>query len=537
MTIRYTIQKNGYSSTKPVQIANNISSQTLHELSEQSGDFPGMSIVINPTRNYPSTNLASHIIGYISKISPEELKGKEEIYGMNDIIGKTGIEYIFEPYLKGTNGVKQIDMAVDGTVTGEYVTEEAVAGHDIILTIDANLQQVTQTALQNNIEKIRNGGFTDRAYSTGGAAVVMKIKTGEVLAMASYPDFNPQEFVGGISKGKWQEYTKRDETNNNVPSLTNRAISSLSAPGSTFKMATAIAALEAGKTTTKEKIRDTGIYKYSSTDSRKCWIYESTKGGHGYLNVSDAIKHSCNYFFYEMGNRLGEETLSRYATYLGLGKKTGVELLGEVAGTVACKATSESLGTTWYPGNVLSAAIGQENNQFTALQMAKYTSMIANGGKNINVTILKSVVDAEGNEVSKEELNQFIKERLEIDKEQPIEQLNFKEENVKAVLEGMRGVTSESGGTAYSYFRNFNIEVGGKTGSAQTGKEGVTNAWFVGFAPFDDPEITVVVMVENGQHGGYTAEVARDIIAEYFGMNASKITENMTALPSIQIQN
>ncbi len=537
MTLRYEIETQGYSSTKTVTLAKNISEATLHEISEQNAQFPGVNIITSPTRYYPSSNLASHIIGYISQISADEYNANKERYDINDIIGKTGIEYIFEPYLKGTDGVKQIDMSVDGTVTDEYISQEAVAGADVILTIDANLQKITEQALKNNIEKIRNGGFSDSANVTGGSAVVMNVNTGEVLAMASYPDFNPQEFVGGISTEKWNEYTKRDDSNKYISAMTNRAISSLSAPGSTFKMATAIAALETGKLTVTEKIRDTGIYHYSSDYNPKCWIYNSTGGGHGYLNVTQAIQHSCNYFFYELGNRLGDENLAKYARYLGLGKKTGVELLGEVEGTVACRETSQKLGVEWNEGNVLSAAIGQENNQFTPIQMAKYTSIIANGGKNIDVTILKSIVDANGNEIPKEEIENYLQEKMGITKEEQTENLSFQSENVQAVLEGMRGVTSESGGTAYSYFKGFNIEVGGKTGSAQTGDDAVTNAWFVGFAPFDKPEIAVVVMVENGQHGGYTAEVARDIIAEYFGMNATKVTEDMTAKPSTEIQN
>ncbi len=537
MVLRYEIETQGYSSTRPVKLANNISEATLHQVSEQNSQFPGINITTTPTRNYPSSSLASHIIGYISQISPDEYNKNKDKYGINDIIGKTGIEYIFEPYLKGTNGIKQIDMAVDGTVTDEYISKEAIAGCDVILTIDANLQKVTEQALKNNIEKIRNGGFSDQANTTGGSAVVMNIKTGEILSMASYPEFNPQEFVGGISNEKWNEYTKRDESNKYISAMTNRAISSLSAPGSTFKMATAIAALETGKLTTKEKIKDTGIYHFSSDYNPRCWIYKSTGGGHGYLNVSQAIQHSCNYFFYELGNRLGDVALAKYAKYLGLGRKTGVELLGEVEGTVACKETSKKLGSEWAAGNVLSAAIGQENNQFTPIQMAKYTSMIVNGGKDIDVTILKSIVDANGNEIPKEEVNKYLQEKMGISDEKQTEDLSFKKENVQAILEGMRGVTSESGGTAYSYFKGFNIEVGGKTGSAQTGNDAVTNAWFVGFAPFDNPEIAVIVMVENGQHGGYTAEVARDIIAEYFGMNATKVTEDMTAKPNTEIQN
>ncbi len=187
-------------------------------------------------------------------------------------------------------------------------------------------------------------------------------------------------------------------------------------------------------------------------------------------------------------------------------------------------------------GNTLQAAIGQHDNSFTPIQMAKYISILANGGSNIDVTIIKGIIDSNGNNIPKEEINEFVKERLGINKG-PLNQLTFNKQNLNAILEGMRGVTSESGGTAYSYFKDFNIEIGGKTGSAQTGIAGKTNAWFVGFAPFDNPEIAVVVMTENGGSGSYNCEVARNIIAEYFGMNATKVTEDMSAKPSIQIQN
>lgn len=532
MTLRYTISKNGYSSTKTVQIATNISENSLAIFNEQNDKFPGLSIQTKAVRNYISGSLASHILGYVSRIDENELKGNEDTYNANDMIGKTGIEYIFEPYLKGTDGTKQIDMDVEGTITGEYVTTEAIAGKNVVLTVDANLQKVTEDALRNNIEKIRSGGYGKAYNADAGSVVVMNVKTGEVLAMASFPDFEPQLFVDGISQEKYNEYISEEA---NHP-FVNRAISSVSPPGSTFKMVTALAALETGAITTTEKINDIGVYNYSSDYKPMCWIYKSYGRGHGYLNVTEAIKHSCNYFFYELGERLGIDILSRYTYSLGLGKKTGLELLGEVEGSVSSKENSKAKGETFTGGNTLQAAIGQHDNSFTPIQMAKYISILANGGNDIDVTIIKSIIDENGNEISKEELQNFIKERLGLEDTKNTE-LDFNNKNLQVILEGMRGVTSESGGTAYSYFKDFNIEIGGKTGSAQTGEEGKTNAWFVGFAPFDNPEIAVIVMVENGGSGGYTAEVARDIIAEYFGMNANKVTEDMSAKPSIQIQN
>lgn len=539
MTLRYYISQNGYSNIRPVELASNLSQTSVAELNEQSADFPGVNVTTKAIRSYTSGSLASHILGYVGRITKEELEGKEDVYGLNDIIGKIGIEYIMEDYLKGKNGIKQIDMAVDGTVTDEYISEEAVSGSDVILTIDANLQQVTENTLKASIENIAS---SEGVEVTGASAVVMKVKTGEVLAMASYPDFEPSDFINGISTEKWNYYTKESESSyaKNHPFL-NRAISSNSSPGSTYKMVTAIAGLETGKITTTEKINDVGIYRYYKDYQPKCWIYSSYGRGHGYLNVTDAIVHSCNYFFYEVGNRVGIENLAKYTRALGLGKKTGIELLGEEAGYVASPETSKKLGQVWNGGDTLPAAIGQGNNSFTPLQMAKYTSMLANGGNDIDVTIIKSIINSEGKEVTKQELEEYLKKRLGIEEDNS-EKVTFNQANLNAILEGMRGVTTESGGTAYSIFKNFNIEVGGKTGSAQTGRKdangkNITNAWFVGFAPFDEPEIAIVVMIENGQHGSAAAVPARDIIAEYFGMNANKVTEDMNAKPTIEIQN
>lgn len=526
MAIRYEISYKGYSNTKSIEIAENISEKSMLELNEKNSEFAGVEIVSEPVRVYPLGKTASHIIGRIGQIEESELEGNEDIYDQNDIIGKAGIEYTFEKYLKGTDGIKQIDMDVDGTTTGEYISKEAVSGSDIILTIDSKLQAVTEEALKNNIEKIASGGFGKSYPADAGAAVVMNVKTGEVLAMASYPDYDPSSFVNGIDTETWNYYINGD-----TKPLENKAISAMYSPGSTFKMATAIAGLQEGKITTTETIRDTGVYKkYNS--SWKCW----NTSGHGRIAVSDAIKKSCNYFFYELGDRLGIDTLAKYAYYLGLGHKTGIELKGEISGVLASNKIAKQENRVWNPGETISAAIGQSYNTFTPIQMAKYVSMIANRGKKLDVTIVKSVVNSDGSEVSRDEYENEIHQKLGLENDDS-EEMTFDEKNIDAILEGMRGVTSESGGTAYSIFQGFNIEVGGKTGSAQTGVKDKTNAWFVGFAPFDDPEIAIVVFVRNGGHGNYTAEVARDVIAQYFGMNTNQITEDVSALPTVQIIN
>lgn len=526
MAIRYEISYQGYSNTKSIQIAQNISRNTLLEIKERNSDFPGVEITEEPKRVYPLGNTASHIIGRIGRIEEEELKGNEDTYDQNDIIGKSGIEYVFEEFLKGKNGVKQIDMDVEGTITNEYIAKEAVAGNDVILTIDSKLQATAEQAIKNNIERIANGAFGKASPADAGVAVVLNVKTGEVLAMASNPDYDPSAFVNGIDENTWNYYINGD-----TKPLENKAISAMYSPGSTYKMVTALAGLETGAITTTDKIRDTGIYrKYNS--SWKCWKIS----GHGYLDVSNAIERSCNYFFYELGDRVGIDTLAKYSYYLGLGHKTGIELKGEIPGVLASNEIAKQENRVWNPGETISAAIGQSYNTFTPIQMAKYVAMVANRGKKLDVTIVKSIIRPDGSEIPRNEYESKVSEKLGLTPDNT-EEMSFNETNIQAILEGMRGVTSESGGTAYSTFRDFDIEVGGKTGSAQTGVEGKTNAWFVGFAPFDNPEIAIVVFVRNGGSGGYTAEVARDIIAQYFGMNTSQVYEDMQAIPTIQIIN
>ncbi len=533
ITIRYLISQKGYSSTKSVTIAENIPNKAVAEFSESSEKFAGINIVTKPVREYTSGNLASHILGYASRIDPDEYEKRKSNYSQNDIIGKTGIEAVFEEYLKGKNGTKQIDMAVDGTTTAEYIAKEAVAGSDIVLTIDANLQKITEDALVSNIQKIASGDFGKAYDAKAGAAVVMNVNTGEVLAMASYPDYTPSDFVGGISNENWAKY--RDNTSK---PLVNKAMQNSYSPGSTFKMVTAIAGLESNTINLSTKINDTGIYKKYRDFQPRCWIYTDYHIGHGYLDVSGAIEKSCNYFFYETADKMGIENLVKYAKYFGLGNKTGIELPSETAGALASKETWSKLhpqNEPWGPGQVLQAAIGQSDNEFSPLQMARYISMLANGGQKVDVSIVKTIRNADGSEVSREEINQFINKKLGLEQDNT-ENLEINQNYLKAVLEGMKSVTSDTSGTAYIRFKDFDITVGGKTGSAEAPNNQV-HAWFVGFAPFEDPEIAIVVMVENGGHGNYTAEVVRDIMAEYFGMNVQNVEEDMRAIPYVEIIN
>lgn len=525
MCIRYEITTKGYSSTRALTIAKDIPREAVAEFSENNSKYPGVNIVVTPETKYTMGSLAANVLGYTSTISAEEYKEKKDTYDQDDIIGKTGIEYVFEEYLKGQDGVKQIDMAVDGTITAEYTAKEAVAGSDIILTIDANLQQVAEQALAENMQKIRAGGF-GKAYNViSESCVVMNVKTGEILAIVSYPTYNPSDFIGGISTENWNKYI-----NDESKPLVNKAIQASYSPGSIFKMVTAIAGLESGVINANTQINDTGVYtKYERYGTRmNCWYYTDYHRGHGWLNVVGAIEKSCNYFFYETADRMGIDTLVKYAKYFGLGTKTGVELQDETSGVLANPETKAKLHpdeSTWGPGDTLNAAIGQGDNEFSPLQMAKYISMLANGGNKIDVSIVKTIRNSDGTEESRENINKFIKQKLGLEDEQD-QDVTINPQNLKTVLEGMRSVTEE--GTAASIFRDFEIAVGGKTGSAEAPGNKV-NAWFAGFAPFDDPEIAVVVMAENGGHGYYTADAVKQIMREYFGMNLEDVTEDVTA--------
>lgn len=468
LTLRYSIDLKGYTATKPIEVATDISRKSALQIEEQSENLAGITIDVESQRIYPHSTLASHIVGYMGKVTEDEYNNNKTIYTRDSRIGRTGIENLFEDYLRGQVGYKEIDMSVDGTVTGEYTTKDAVGGSSIVLTIDANLQYITEKALEKNIKKIKSGGFSQKYNAQGGAAVVLNVKTGDVLAMASYPDYNPSDFLNGISKEKLKLYNKQS-------SLLNRAIQGTYAPGSIFKMVTAIAGLQEGKISTTSTVYDTGVYPRANNPV--CWIYTSYHVGHGRVNVSSAIEKSCNYFFYDVGYKLGVDKLAKYAKAFGLGKKTGIELPYESNGTVASNETAASRGEKMTEGGILSAAIGQSYNDFTPLQIAKYIAMVANRGKAVNPKIVKEVIGSDGKKKSSDEINSYVREKAGLTDENITKDIKIDTKNIRAVLRGMRSVTSDDGGTAADKFRGFNISVAGKTGSAEAGN--FVNAWFV----------------------------------------------------------
>lgn len=536
LAIRYAISTIGYSTTKSMEISSEISRNAAVQLQENSQNLTGINIVVEPIRVYHTGNLASHIIGYMGRISESDQKsfsaeGDDYEYAPDDKVGKTGIEKVFEKYLRGQDGIKQIDMSVDGTVTGEYTSEEAIGGANVVLTIDANLQRIAEDALERNITKIREGGFGQAFPAEKGSVVVTNVQTGEILAMASYPDYEPALFYNGISNAKYQEY-------NSNGAFLSRATQGEYPPGSIFKMVTAIAGLDSGSISSNELINDNGRYIVSDDpeyNNPACWYFNDYGVGHGRLNVEGALMKSCNYFFFEVGNRVGIDKLDEYADYFGLGRKTGIEI-PESQGTLASRDVAKSKGEVWSKAYTASASIGQSYNAFTPVQMAKYISMVANGGHPLDLSIVKNVINSNGSQVSENELNEYVNKTLGTENVN-MEDRNFNQEIMQTVHRGMKSVAEEEGGTAYNIFRDFEIEIGGKTGSAELSNNKDSNdviAWFAGFAPYENPEIAIVVMVEKGGHGNYTAEVVREIMAEYFGMNMEEVFEDMSAITEVE---
>jgi penicillin-binding protein 2 len=467
--------------------------------------------------------LAAHILGYIGKINQRELKKvKKGEYDSKDMIGKDGLENSIEGLLRGEDGNKKVEVDTSGRLTGEVGMVASEPGNNVYLTIDIKLQEAAEKALEDTITKIRNGSYPDRFADTkAGSVVAVDIKTGQILALANYPSYDPSVFVKGVSAENWQALMTDDQK-----PMFNRAVAGTYSPGSTFKMVTAMAALGEGKVTTGETIRDLGEYrryKYAGKPPA-CWLWNSRHSTHGLVNVSEALKVSCNYFFYEMGYRTGIGAINKYAQTFGLGSKTGIELPGEKAGILAGPDYRKTVNLRWYDGDTLSASIGQSDYSFTPVQMANYIATLVNGGTKNKLTLINKVTTWDGSQVSAETVESVLQEKLgEEYNTKPIN-TTFNQSYVSAIFEGMKSVTGDAGGTAYGTFVNYPVKVAGKTGTAQIrgrykdGTKKSDNAWFVGFAPYENPQIAVVVIIEHGGHGAYTAPVAKEIFSQYFGI-------------------
>jgi penicillin-binding protein 2 len=513
MLMRYEILKNQwiFENGTPIGLADDVSTETVSIIEEQHHKYPGMVTDIKPLRKYIDGQYAAHLLGYVRGIDEETLKElKDEGYDSNDIIGQTGIELAAERYLSGYDGRRRVEVNTKGRLTDELSGEPAIPGNTVVLTIDSRLQKTAMESLEKNIKRIREsgiGGSKNHRDANAGAVVAIDVNTGEILAMASYPTYDPSIFLADSADKDAQKAIQElfDPANEDRPAF-NRAISGKYAPGSTFKPITAIAALEEGIITPEDTIYDSGKVNIGGWDFW-CLEYKNGLGAHGKTDLKKALETSCNIYFHEIGFRTGIDNIEKWARHFGLGEKTGIDILGESKGTVSSKEYKEKVfNDVWRPADTAQSAIGQLYNEFTPLQLANYISTLANGGKRYKPHLIKRVLKYDGsivNEISPE-----------------YEQLPVKPENLEAVKEGMIKVTHSVDGTASEAFKNFPVTVAGKTGTAETGyeKSRSSNALFVCYAPAEKPEIAIAVVIEKGVWGSYTAPVARDILEEYFGI-------------------
>lgn len=493
--VLYDAERQSFSAVNPVIIAENVNVDAVTEIKEFSNELDGISITESYVRTYNSPGLATHILGRVGRISSEEYeKNAGSGYGMNDLIGKQGIERWAESYLRGTDGSSGTIAVVDGKEVEVAPKVDPVPGNYVMLTIDSELQQTLETSLESTVQAIGND-------CNAGAAVVIDVNSGDVLAMGSYPTYDMSRF---------NEDYESLVTNESNPML-NRAVSGLYSPGSTFKPLTAIAAIGTGNLAIGEQIACTGVYTAYEDYQPVCWIWSEARTTHGSQDVTLAIENSCNVFFYELGRRLGIDALDEYAKKFGLGEYTGVELTEETEGHMASpeykeQVVSNVIDRDWFGGDTLQAAIGQSYSLFTPVQLANYCATIANGGTRYKVNLIDSIRSStDGTPVA--EFEPVVEEQLNIDPA-----------TMKKIHDGMKKVVDE--GSASSIFEGYPIEVGGKTGTAQLGS-GANNAIFIAFAPFDDPEIAIAVVLEHGVRGTNAGRVARDVFDKYFfGGNA-----------------
>ena len=463
---------------------------------------PLTGVVIEPTtvRQYHTT-YAAHLLGQVTPIYPEEVEYYTSLdldgdgvadYSLNDTVGRGGVEQAFESYLRGASGVRTVERNASGKIVSETWLEEPKPGDNVVLTLDINLQAYVENTLATAIPQID----VEEAVG-GGACVILDVDTSEVLACASYPTFDPSKY-----NSNYNQYASDP-----LLPLLNRALQGTFAPGSTFKMITAIAGLEEGIITPTTEIKDEGIYKYYSSPQPRCWIYNTNGGNHGSINVSEAIEVSCNYFFYEVGRLVGIDTLVDYATRFGLGQKTGLEL-EEYAGVMASPEYTQSRGGTWYEGSVLSVAIGQESTQVTPIQLANYIATLVNGGSRNATHLLKEVKSSDFSQV------------LYTKEPELLSTIEIKDENLEAVKAGMLALTTK--GSVSRHFADLPFQVGAKTGSAQVDGQVEANAVFVCFAPYDDPEVAMALVVQRGGSGSELGAMAADILSYYFSSQETR---------------
>ncbi len=448
----------------------------------KDGQYDGVVVKASSERQY-ETDSAAHVLGRIGKIQNMD---DYPDYALDALVGLDGVEAAFEVYLRGYDGKKVLTLDDTDRVIAERYETEPQPGGTLALTLDIDFQEDVEQILAATTDAMT----AEDGFSRGAAAAVVQIGTGDVLALASYPTY---------SLSTYQEDLAENLANSLSP-FYNRATQGLYAPGSTFKPLTAIAALESGVISPSTKITTKGLYVYYDMQL-KCWLYSRNGRNHGTIGVREAIKVSCNYFFYELGRLTGITTLAEYASAFGLGEPTGIEL-PELTGNMATPDYVNSLGQGYYwtDGQTLIAAIGQSYSQFTPLQLANYTATLCSGGTRYSTHLLHSVTDAHGETVLSYE-------------PQVVSETSIKQKNLNAVLSGMHDLAQS--GSVSQYFENCIVDAAAKTGTAQTGSV-EANGVFICFAPYDDPQIAVAVAIEKAGAGSALASAAVDILNAYF---------------------
>ncbi|MFZ5642285.1 MAG: penicillin-binding protein 2 [Bacillota bacterium] len=482
---------------EPVRVAADVSQETINKIEEHRLELPGVNIDIEPVRSYPFGDLMGEVLGYVREITGEQLEAhKDEGYKLGDSFGQVGIEFAYEGYLRGVDGARQVEVDAQGHPVRDLGLKQPVPGNNLILSIDHRLQRAAQDAVIGQIEQARKLGYSKvpPGKSIAGAAVVMDVKTGEILAMASVPSYDLNIFSGPLPANKYSELLS-------MRALRNHAIQTTFTPGSTFKMATASAFLEGKKVKPSDSIADPGYYKY-----KKDW----KPGGHGIVNMVKAIKDSCDTYFYMYGVQTGPELMGKYAAEFGMGELTGIELPGEEKGRIASREIKKKIWagneweSQWREYDSMDMAIGQQETKVTALQLANYTASIANGGTLYRPHLVKKVIGPDGTE-----LNSF---QPEVNKK-----VNVSSQTLDVIRQGMYEVTI-NGGTASGVFWGAPFTGAAKTGTAEVGDAAKNNhALFVAYAPYENPEIAVSVIIEYGGKGsGIAGPAARKILDAYF---------------------
>ncbi len=483
--VRYGMSSIGFSSATAYVVASDVSMDTVVKVLERSDFFVGVDVVEEAIRNYPNGSLLAHTLGVLGPIYDKDELTALNIgsgdYALDDLVGKFGIESAFESQLRGEDGTMVLERNNSGAIIDMGVSKEAVAGNDVYLSIDINLQDILERSLPYWIEDTKALGLEyEGADVRGGSAVVLDVKTGETLAIASYPTFDLQSYYSDYASYATDPLTP----------LSNRATSGLYSPGSVFKSAVAAAALDAGVVTPYETINCSGVYTYFQPFTMNCMHT------HGNINVYDALKVSCNVYFYEAGRRLGITEMADTATELGLATSTGIEIPEAIG-----KISSPEVKDPWYPADVIQAAIGQGDTLVTPLQLAVYTSALANDGVALETTLINKITSFSGETVYSHSPT-------------VASEATLSDEALAVVREGMVDA-SGLGGTAANSFLNYPIEVATKTGTPQNPPNS-PHGVFIAYAPADDPQIAIAIVIENGGHGYYFTKTAREIFDYYF---------------------